>query len=494
MRRRAILVRRMVLLQAGALVLAACSVSTPRDAVLAQGTEATQQGSLGAVPDEAAQLGAEQQPAADGGFATSAGAGTGAASGAVDTVTGGTSESGAASGTSAASSNAGPATGGPSGTAPAAGAPDAAPAGSSGPVPGVTAKEIRFSVLYGRSGMYGQILDSVVDDGMGTWVEDINANGGINGRRVRMVKVDNRDTVEGGIAGCKEVQGNNSYFAFQLVGFGGADVSATDCLDRAGIPTFSYLVSAYNDRWRNVYTISEPGVTTRPLASFIKNVLKRGSTKIGLFVERDPLFTAGKQPFLEGMKAGGLKVVHTETVAPGQSSFVSEVSRMKNSGAETVVLIVSGPSGIGIPRDAASIGYQPVYTGNLFAHDEFSRGGAAIQRDIHALRYYASTNSPAFAKFVATANKYGRGNNPTALTMSLYGLGLVVEQALRNAGPAPTRSNFGAAVESIVNYENGIVGVSFGKGKRRAEGVQYPIKCCNGDNTWMGTGPPKKDF
>lgn len=475
-----------MLLQVAVLALVACSVSTPRDGTVVQGAIAGPGGSAGGVSGEAAQLGVEQQDADDG--STSAAAGAPTASGAD-----GSAVQGAAVSAAGATGAAGP-SGGSSGVAPAAGTSSTGPAAASGPVPGVTAKEIRFSVLYGRSGMYGQILDSVVDDGMGTWVDDINARGGINGRRVRMVKVDNRDTVEGGIAGCKEVQGNSSYFAFQLVGFGGADVSATDCLDRAGIPTFSYLVSAYNDRWRNVYTISEPGVTTRPVASFIKNVLKRGSTKIGLFVERDPLFTAGKQPFLDGMKAAGLAVVHTETVAPGQSSFVSEVSRMKSAGAETVVLIVSGPSGIGIPRDAASVGYSPVYTGNLFAHDEFSRGGAAIQRDIHALRYYASTNSPAFAKFTATANKHGRGNNPTALTMSLYGLGLVVEQALRNAGAAPTRDSFGPAVESIVNYENGIVGVSFGKGKRRADGVQYPIKCCNGDNTWMGTGPPKREF
>lgn len=480
---------RVAVAELAVLALVGCSVSTPRDAVLA-GSGGTAVQGAGVTPDEATQLvgtdeagpsgdalaGEETAPASDDAADATVGGGAGTTSGA--------SGSGSSASRSAPAGRGAAAEGAASGTAPA----------PSGPVPGVSAKEIRFSVLYGRSGMYGQILDSVVDEGMGTWVEDVNAGGGINGRRIRMIKVDNRDTVEGGIAGCKEVQGNNSYFAFQLVGFGGADVSATDCLDRAGIPTFSYLVSAYNDRWRNVYTISEPGVTTRPLASFIKNVLKRGDTKIGLFVERDPLFTAGKQPFLDGMKAAGLKVVHTETVSPGQSSFVSEVTRMKNSGAETVVLIVSGPSGLGIPRDAASVGYQPIYTGNLFAHDEFSRGGAAIQRDIHALRYYASTNSPAFEKFKKTAEKYGRGHNATALTMSLYGLGLVVDQAVRNAGQSPTRAGFGPAVEQIVNYENGIVGVSFGKGNRRAEGVQYPIKCCNPDNTWMGTGPPKKEF
>lgn len=470
-----------------ALALAACSVSTPRDGLIqgASGQQSFEGAAAGT--GEAGQLGVgEGMTGADGAAAGDALAGAAASGGTQATAGAGQAQAGQA-GQAGSTSSTG------SGGA-AAGAAQAAATGPSGPVPGVTAKEIRFSVLAGFSGMYGQILDGVVESGFGTWVDDINARGGINGRRIVMIKVDNKDTAEGGVAGCKQIQENKSYFAFSLVGFGGADVSATDCLDRAAIPTISYLVSAYNNRWKSVYTISEPGVTSRPLASFIKNFLKRGNTKIGLFVERDPLFTAGKQPFLDGMAELGMQVVHTETVAPGQSSFVSEASRMKSSGAETVVMIVSGPSGIGIPRDARAVGYEPTFTGALWIHDEFSTAAASVQQGMQGLRYYASVNSPAYAKFVETANKYGRGNNTTALTMSVYGLGLVVEKVLQNVGPTPTREGFGPAVEQIVNYENGIVGLSFGKGNRRAEGLQYPVKCCNPNNTWMGIGAPQKAF
>jgi branched-chain amino acid transport system substrate-binding protein len=467
---------------------AACSVSTPRDAVSTSqsqqqngavpGSEAAQLGAApaGLVPTDPGQSTADTQglPAADG---------TAAAPGSDAAVTNGAS--GSRSGGNPATS--------PTGAA-APGAAGSAPQAASGPTVGVTAKEIRFSVLAGFSGMYGQILDGVVESGFGTWVADVNSRGGIHGRQVRMIKVDNKDTVEGGISGCKEIQNNKSYFAFSLVGLGGADVSATDCLDRAGVPTVSYLVSAYNERWKNVYTISEPGVTTRPLGSYIKNFLKRGDTKIGLFIERDPLFMAGKQPFLDGMKEQGLKVVHTETVAPGQSSYVSEVSRMKSAGADTVVMIVPGPAGIGIPRDARAVSYSPTFTGAIWAHDEFSRGAASIWSGMQALRYYASVNSPAYPKFVTTAKRHGRDGNTSGLVFSVYGLGLVLQEVLQNAGVSPTRPGFGPAVEKVVDYENGIVGVSFGPGQRRADGLQYPVKCCNPDNTWKGDGAAKSRF
>jgi ABC-type branched-subunit amino acid transport system substrate-binding protein len=469
---------------------AACSVSTPRDAV---SMSQTQQQNEAVTGNEAAQLGAPaaglaptdpDQAAADA-PGLLAPDGTSVAPGPGGTVTSDANGSGGGGGGNQPTSPTGAAGSGEAGSAPQT---------ASGPTVGVTAKEIRFSVLYGKSGMYGQILDGVVESGFGTWVADVNSRGGINGRQVRMIKVDNKDTVEGGISGCKEIQNNKSYFAFSLVGLGGADVSATDCLDRAGVPTISYLVSAYNERWKNVYTISEPGVTTRPLASHIKNFLKRGDTKIGLFIERDPLFMAGKQPFLDGMKEQGLKVIHTETVAPGQSSYVSEISRMKNAGAETVVMIVPGPSGIGIPRDARAVNYSPTFTGAIWAHDEFSRGAASIWSGMQALRYYASINSPAYPKFVATAKKHGRDGNTSGLVFSVYGLGLVLQEVLQNAGAAPTRPGFGPAVEKVVNYENGIVGVSFGPGQRRADGLQYPVRCCNPDNTWKGDGAPKSKF
>jgi hypothetical protein len=45
-----------------------------------------------------------------------------------------------------------------------------------------------------------------------------------------------------------------------------------------------------------------------------------------------------------------------------------------------------------------------------------------------------------------------------------------------------------------VNYENGILGLSFGKGNHRAESLEYPITCCNADTTWKSAGRPKKVF
>jgi len=53
---------------------------------------------------------------------------------------------------------------------------------------------------------------------VGTWVDDVNAHGGINGRKVIAKKIDNKDTVEGGVAACKTIKTNGSYLAVSIVG------------------------------------------------------------------------------------------------------------------------------------------------------------------------------------------------------------------------------------------------------------------------------------
>lgn len=480
--RRAALVR-VLAAELAVLVLTACSVSTPRD-----GLSQRAAGGRAGGTDQAGQLGAGGQSTAgpgSGAAATAPGEGAPAA-GPATGPDGGATAGGRSSGQAETAAP---------GAAPAGSADGAAPGATGGKVAGVSAKQMRISIIAGYSGVFGQIIKDLSDRGFGTWVADVNSKGGINGRKLVVIEVDNKDTVEGGIAACKEVQGNNSYFAFSMYGQGGADAAASDCLDKAGIPVINNLPSSFNARWKNVYTVAEAGIAAKPTASFIQNVLKRGDSKIGVFIEQDPVWRGAAKGFLAGMQAAGLKVVHTENVASTQSNFVSELSRMRSAGVDTAVMIVATPNAVGIPRDAKAIGYAPTFTGAIWPLDEFSKaGGASVQKDVRAIRHFASANSPGYAAFIKTAQKHGKEQNPSTMQAYIYGVGLLIQKALENAGPSPTREAFGPAVEKIVDYNNGLLGASFGPGVRRSTTLMWPVKCCNPDNTWMGIGPARKSF
>src|SRR4051812_26482231 len=304
-----------------AVVLASCSVSTPRNGF------------------------SESQQVVSGSRSKGESTTTSLAPG--DTVPAGT-------GTPAAGATGGSSTGG---TRTASGATATTVAASGGPTVGVTDKTITISAMGGFTGQYGPIVDNIYETGFAVWVKDVNDHGGINGRQIISKKVDTKDTVEGGVAACKQIQTNGSYLALSIVGFGGADVASVDCLDKAGITTLAFNLSSFNNSWQHTYSAGDPFKVGIPLASFIKNVLGERD-KVGIiYIQNDPVNRAARGGLVAGMKEIGMTPIHEEQIATGQGSFVAEINRMRASGATTVAMMVGGNEAVGILRDAKAVGY-----------------------------------------------------------------------------------------------------------------------------------------
>jgi ABC-type branched-subunit amino acid transport system substrate-binding protein len=358
----------------------------------------------------------------------------------------------------------------------------------------VTPKTITIAAMAGFTGVLGPVVEGFYG-GYETWRDDVNARGGIFGRQVVLKKVDHKDSVEGAVAACKKiVDDNDSYMVIFLLGFYGSDVAALNCLDKAGIPVIGVSNSAYKDTWTNVHTMIETWHPAQATPSFIKNKLGRGATKIGLFITGNGTIPqAGKKPFEAEMKRLGLKIVHTETVSEGQSNLVAEMTRMRNAGAETVVMNTGLVETVAGLRDARAIGYRPTFVAVVWNVDETSAGTVELMRGIEGTRAFATADSKAYAAFEEKHRKYG-GKTFSATVAAVYGDGLFTEKVLRNVGANPTRPGLAPAIESITNYNNGYIGLSFGKGVKRATTQLWPTKCCQDNGAWIGTGPPKVRF
>lgn len=365
----------------------------------------------------------------------------------------------------------------------------AAPRGS---VTGLTPNSITISVLAGYSGSYGSLM-KLITDGYNLWADEANANGGINGRKIVLKTVDNHDTAEGGVAACKEVQGNGSFLAISLAGLGGADMSSSDCLDRAGIPLFGQNLAGYRSSWHHVISMNDDAKQAAPLATFIKDVIGDASGKVGMIVVNDPIHLAAHDQVGSDLDRLHIARVRDEIVAANQGSFVAELSRLRSAGATTVA-ILTGSEAIGIVRDAKAIGYAPHFTGVLWTLDEFSQAAGAVWSGIKAIRVWPTTDSKAYADYAAKAHKYKRDTLVNSTVMAVYGSGLLLGEVLKRAGGALDRESVVSSAEGIVGYDNGIIALSFGPGKHLADIKAYPLVCCNSDNTWKGAGGPAFTF
>lgn len=398
----------------------------------------------------------------------------------------------------AGSEGSAPSAGGAGGAGPAAG-PSQGPApgggsgnGAGGSTQGVTKSTITVAAIAGFTGSIGPIVEGFYE-GYETWAKDVNDRGGINGRKVILKKVDHKDTPEGGVAACKSIlDDKDTLFAVILLGPNGSDTSAAGCLDAGGTPVIGIAMSSFRDSWKNVHTLMDMHHQMMAAPTFMKNKLRRGGTKIGVIHGRTTTTMTGKKPFEAEMKRLGMPIIRTEVVADGQSNMVSEMTRMRDAGVETLLLNL-GTEVFAALRDARAIGYRPTFVGVNWTIDELSAGGRDLMEGIEGLRVFAGTNTPAYATFREKHQRYG-GKVFTSTTAAVYGYGLFTEKILRNAGPNPTQEGLTPAIESITDYNNGYQALSFGKGVKRSQTLQWPIKCCQDDTSWLSTGPPRVRF
>lgn len=453
------------------LSLAACSVSTPRHEAV---------GTVGASP-----TGNGTDAPMGGSLAAGASPGGQAVTGSGVTGDGAGPAGGAAGSPGATGSTEG------GGVAPDAGAPAGAGAapGLASPSPGVSDEAIVVSVIAGFSGVLAPVVE-VAYTGLETAIDDINSNGGIHGRQVILKRVDHKETADGGIAACKEAASNGSFVALVPEGVE-ANVTAVSCLDAIGMPTL-FFSAVIDPAWRfafsDVATSAQAGVA---LGSYVANRLGAAGRNVGVIYVNQLAYQATAETFIAEAGELGLNVVGSEPIEPNQASFTSQLLRLRNAGAE-VVMISATAEAIGILRDATVLNWQPQFTGWGFAFDFITAAGRDLFTGVRTVRGYATVDTPAYEAYAARmeANGRGRSRNTDTEAFLAYGHGLMLGEMLTRAGTQPTWASFVAGSETIQNYDNGVLPpITYGPGDHVGTESVFPIECCSSDWTWHGTGP-----
>ena len=150
----------------------------------------------------------------------------------------------------------------------------------SGSAVGVTKDSITISASGIWSGPYAALTNKQFDNGFMTWVNEVNARGGIHGRRIVVKKVDNRSTPEGAVAACKEEKTNGS---FAVIGL--ASTSAElDCLDDGRIPALGLGSDRDPESWKGVRTVESMPSVGAAVARFAKARMAAADKKVGVVV------------------------------------------------------------------------------------------------------------------------------------------------------------------------------------------------------------------
>jgi len=339
------------------------------------------------------------------------------------------------------------------------------------------AKVIKIGVataLTGPNAQYG------VDAGRGAELaaKEINAKGGIYGKKIELVVYDEKGTPEQSIKAVTRLINQDKVVAIYGPLLSNSSMAIGEMLEKAKMPAFGAGVSATWTRQGWTYYFRPVCNTTYQMAQVPRIYKKLHAKKIAIFYVNDAYGNGSKDDMTKMLKEDGYELVGTETYKTGDQDFTGQCSKLIQSGADTIYMaMLSNDAGLFV-KQLRQAGYKkPLVGDNTFSSKTIREVAKEAANNIYFTAPYVLPNSYDDIKnFNAIMRKflymYYKEYKETPTSDNVYrsydGISLIAE-ALKNAKSLDgTKLRY--AIENIADY-HGLGGTFNFKGKH-GDGIQ----------------------
>jgi branched-chain amino acid transport system substrate-binding protein len=320
--------------------------------------------------------------------------------------------------------------------------------------------------MSGPNGAYG----TQMRQGIETYFAKVNAAGGVNGRPLSLVAMDDGYEVDRAVANAKDLIGKSR--AFALMGFyGSASTTAVlPVLDANNIPligTISGSDALRESSVRNLFHLrASYGDETRAI---VKNLLSVGINRIAVLYQDDAFGQAGLGGVRAALAQEKLEPIATASVPRNTTTLTAAVAEISKAKPQAVILVTLAQASAefvklmkGSPGHIYYAALSPVGSDQLIAAlgKEMSRGVQVAQ----VIPYPWSPKLAIVREYKQTMQRF-KGE----AELSYYGLegymnAKLLVAAMERAGPNATRA---ALVEALHGgaFDLGGYVVNFAPGK-----------------------------
>jgi ABC-type branched-subunit amino acid transport system substrate-binding protein len=313
--------------------------------------------------------------------------------------------------------------------------------------PGVDAKTktITLGVLSPLSGPVAAI-GSPLTNGQETYFKAVNASGGINGWKVKLVKRDSKYDPQ------TQVQQFNSIadkVAFVAQSLGSPTTKAIQPLadQKKMLIGAAAQDSALTTDPRMAVIGTPYAVDTANALDYIVKKDGRG-VKVGIIYQNDEYGQDGLRGYEAALKADHFNDVARATYKVGDTDLTAQVQKMRSAGAKYVFVVAVPSTAATVVGTGASQGYNPtwVFQGPAFSEYLMTSNGAmggkptpvakALASNVWVLGYSAQwgdKNVPGMSKFLADTKKFAPTQIPDYYFMYGYGMARMETAVLRKA-------------------------------------------------------------
>jgi branched-chain amino acid transport system substrate-binding protein len=332
--------------------------------------------------------------------------------------------------------------------------------------PGVSKDEIVLGSIQDLSGpMAGG--SKHVRDGMLMRVEEINQQGGIHGRKIKLIVEDNGYDPRKAMLAMQKLVTRDEVFA--VLGHIGTvtNMAAMPIQLENNVINFFPLSGARPmfepaDKLKMAWMVP---YFDQMAASVPYVVEQTGARKVGIIYQDDEFGLEIMRGAEAGLKSINMDFAEKTSYKRGATDFASQVAKLKAAGCDMVVLGATIREAVGSMATAHKMGFKPAFVGTLAVfHHLVPVLGKGATEGLYAaaqVNYPYADDKDVVGKWAARY-KTKFGEDASAWAAAGYGIVDAFAWAAQKAGPGLTTDSFNTAMESNV-----FPGTIFGDGDCR---------------------------
>ena len=350
--------------------------------------------------------------------------------------------------------------------------------GYSEEVRGVTDDTVKVGVILDLTGPTATIQVQAVN-AIRNYVRYLNEQGGIHGRKVKLIIEDDRFSIPAAIAAFKKLVYRDEVFAIMGTGNTGASAALFSQFKKEKIvdinPSCSEIFVKPPKRYVFIFSATyQDGI--RLIFDYIIKDLKDKAPRIAFVYSDNEMGKTGLAEARRLAKLHGFSLATEEVLSPGELDATTQVLNLKKSKANYVIVHGYIGNTAALLRDSKKYGYKPSFFGTqgTCMSDVVRMAGSAAKNfiTVHSVASWYDDN-PGMAKVREVTLKYEPGTEkPYRHRYYTVGwvMSIILHEGMKRAGRNIDGENVIEALETIKNLDTEGVSapITYGPNDRKA--------------------------
>ncbi len=331
---------------------------------------------------------------------------------------------------------------------------------------GVTKDQILLGYPNDLSGPVAEV-GRAVQNGVRMAEEEINAAGGVHGRKLKILVEDNGYDPKKGALVTEKLIHQDKVFAIVMATGTAPAAAALPAVLKAGIPhvcpvTAALMFSTPLERLGFGCYPTNGGMVAGGLKHFME---KEKKTRFCAIYQDDDFGAEVLEATEKQLAQGRLKLIESVGYKRGATDFSAQVSRVQGANCDALLLVATVPPAAAVMLEVQRRGWKiPVIAAATAFDDSLLKLAKDAVEGMYAVAFVGTPNDErAAAPIKDWAKRYTAkfGQPPTVSSTYGYMFTQVIAEGARLAGPDLTVDSFLKGLESMRNFKT-VFGASFG--------------------------------